>query len=59
MQNQLNIYGVGNSSTVRLNKILAINERAVDACSNFLYAILDLTTAISVRPGSENTPYIN
>eukprot|EP00983_Pelagomonas_calceolata_P068274 1149851-Pelagomonas_calceolata.AAC.1 len=39
-----------NSSTVGLNTLSAISERAVDACPNFLFAILDMTAAISERP---------
>eukprot|EP00983_Pelagomonas_calceolata_P132296 1161854-Pelagomonas_calceolata.AAC.9 len=37
-------------STVRLNKVFAVCVRAVNACSNFLFAILDMTATISVRP---------
>eukprot|EP00983_Pelagomonas_calceolata_P085109 1156488-Pelagomonas_calceolata.AAC.1 len=36
-------YGVGNSITVRPNTFFAVNVRAFDACSNFLFAILDMT----------------
>eukprot|EP00983_Pelagomonas_calceolata_P065946 1148802-Pelagomonas_calceolata.AAC.1 len=43
-------YGVGNSSNVSLNNVFAISERAVDACSNFLITILDMTATISVCP---------
>eukprot|EP00983_Pelagomonas_calceolata_P070331 1150750-Pelagomonas_calceolata.AAC.2 len=43
-------YGVGNSSTFRLIKTFAVSERAVDAYSNFLFAILDMTAIIRVRP---------
>eukprot|EP00983_Pelagomonas_calceolata_P037623 1136432-Pelagomonas_calceolata.AAC.1 len=31
--------------------MFAVSERAVDACSNFLFIILDMTATISVRPG--------
>eukprot|EP00983_Pelagomonas_calceolata_P015606 495689-Pelagomonas_calceolata.AAC.2 len=30
--------------------MFAVIERAVDACSNFLFAVLDMITAISVYP---------
>eukprot|EP00983_Pelagomonas_calceolata_P071924 1151452-Pelagomonas_calceolata.AAC.3 len=33
------------------NKVSAVREGAVDACSNSLIAILDMTAAISVRSG--------
>eukprot|EP00967_Tisochrysis_lutea_P150268 scaffold290381_cov22-Tisochrysis_lutea.AAC.1 len=44
------VHGVGKSSTVGLDISFAVNERAVDACSNFVFAILDKTAAISVLP---------
>eukprot|EP00983_Pelagomonas_calceolata_P072692 1151824-Pelagomonas_calceolata.AAC.3 len=43
-------YGVCHSTTVGLNTIFAVSERVVDACSNFLFAILNMTAAISACP---------
>eukprot|EP00983_Pelagomonas_calceolata_P002096 71191-Pelagomonas_calceolata.AAC.1 len=36
---------------LQAQSIFAASEGAEDACSNFLSAILDMTTAISVCPG--------
>eukprot|EP00983_Pelagomonas_calceolata_P123763 1161043-Pelagomonas_calceolata.AAC.1 len=46
------VYVFDEESTTRLNRIFAVSERAVAACStgNFLFAVLDMIATISLRP---------